>query len=285
VPPLAAELASEVAALLAAETGSADLAFVRQRDTVYFSRRADELRSAPVVLIQGICAALPRDAHFILRNQILATREPGPFALGMVKVAAKRLRVVAPAAAPRPGALEAAGLRCREVLSAEPPLLSLPSVPDAGAPATEWLRFSRSLIGPVDEERPLHARDRRVGAALVAPSGELLAAAANTNGADRTRHAELNALLAHWQRRRERLPRGARLYVTLRPCRMCAGLVWELAAAPGSVLVHFEEDDPGPAARETILHPGSALRRRFARSADELAAPGCFQVSRPAVLA
>ncbi len=280
MPRLDTELAAEIAARLAARTGSSDVAFLLQRDAIYFARGEDELRSAAVVLVSGVCASLPRDAHFILRNMIHATRAPGPFALGMVKVAARRIRVVEE---------KARGLdvpfELREVTA--PPLPSMHGA-DLVAPGTtashaEWLRFAGGLVGPLREELPRHARDRRVGAALVAPDGRLLAASANTNGTDRTRHAELNVLLARWGETRARLEPGTRLYATLRPCKMCAGLVWELASEPGTVAVYYAEDDPGTAARNTVLCPGSEARALFARSPRERSAPGCTAVPLHAV--
>lgn len=64
-----------------------------------------------------------------------------------------------------------------------------------------------------------------VGAVIVAPSGELLARAANAPIAlhDPTAHAEILALRAAGQALRNyRLP-GCTLYVTLEPCAMCVG--------------------------------------------------------------
>lgn len=64
-----------------------------------------------------------------------------------------------------------------------------------------------------------------VGAVIVAPSGELLARAANAPIAlhDPTAHAEILALRAAGQAQRNyRLP-GCTLYVTLEPCAMCVG--------------------------------------------------------------
>lgn len=279
MPRLAPSQAEEVAQLLSDRTGSRDVAFLLQRDTIYFAQGADELRSAATVLVQGVYASLPRDAHFILRNTILATREPGAFALGMVRVAARRIRTVVPSGQ-SPGA--PAGLELREVSFAPPGLASVGSsvagVAPRGGSHEEWLRFARSLVAAPSAELPLHARDRRVGAALVGPDGELLAASANTNGANRTLHAELNALLGLWLGARARLPRGARLYATLRPCKMCAGLLWELSEEPGTVAVYFAEDDPGTGARNTVLCPGSEMRARFARTAAQRAAPGCVLV-------
>ena len=269
-----------VAARLVRASGTEDVAFVFQRGTVFFARGRDEVRPAAIELIRGVYESASRDAHFILRNTIFGTREAGPFALGMTKVAAKRLRLAS---------AEGAGLDetlpLREVTPGEPEL-ALPGMTSPPRSHEEWLRFAFELVtlrlGQDDRmqaDLPRHARDRPVGAALVGPGGELLAASANSNGANRTRHAELNALLGRWHATRTKLAPGTRLYATLRPCAMCAGLLWELSAVPGTVRVYYAHEDPGSAARNTVLCPGSATRARFARSEEELVAPGCTRVS------
>jgi tRNA(Arg) A34 adenosine deaminase TadA len=75
-----------------------------------------------------------------------------------------------------------------------------------------------------------------------------------------TSHAEVN-LLELWARP---LPAGSRVVSTLKPCRMCAGLVWDQAEDRRHVLVVYGEDDPGRGARATVLDADSAERRRFA---------------------
>jgi len=282
VPRLAPSLAREIAAVLADRTGGAsDLAFLRQRDTIYFARGVDDVRSAATVLIQGIYATVPGEAHFFVRNTIHVTREPGPFALGMTKVAARRICRVEARAPGTPPSFEPGELGAMHEVRFEPPPRAAAGRDPAARSDEEWLRFAAAIVAPPRADVPLHARDRRVGAVLVSPAGRLLAASANTNGANRTLHAELNVLTARWLETRERLPRGTRLYVTLRPCKMCAGLVWELSEEPGTVAVFFAADDPGSAARNTVLCPGSAMRARFARTPAELAASGGTRIREP----
>jgi tRNA(Arg) A34 adenosine deaminase TadA len=266
-PPL--ELAETIAARLAPR--GEDVAFLVHRETVWHARGADELFTAVPTLVQGIHEEEPA-ARIVVRNTIFTTRAPGPFAAGIVKVAAKRVRLVEP---------RAHGLDPPLVLREVKPIALVPST-TAAAPSElpsshgEWLRFALGLVAPPSEALPRHARDRRVGAALVSPEGRLLAASANTNGHNKTRHAELNVLAARWKETGARLAPGTRLYTTLRPCALCAGLLWELSARPGTVSAFFLEDDPGPAARNTMLTPGSEVRARFARSPEERAAPGAL---------
>ncbi len=241
------------------------LSWVTHNDEVFYAQGVD----ATTTLIQGIYETRPRDAHFILRHTILTTVEPTAFALGMVRVAAKKLKVVPPH--PDTPPLRWGESRAYEITYVHPALPTIETTPKASH--EEWLRFALSLVPALPEGLPRHARDRRVGAALVAPDDTLLAASANTNGANRTRHAELNVLLS----RRALVP-GTRLYVTLRPCKMCAGLLWDRSRERGTVLVFYAEDDPGPAARNTVLCPGSDMRKRFSRTREELEAPGSEHV-------
>ena len=81
-----------------------------------------------------------------------------------------------------------------------------------------------------------------VGAAIVTPGGELLAAAGNRTRelSDPTAHAEVLALRAACSARgEERLP-GHLLYVTLEPCAMCAAAI----AAARIARLYFGAADP-----------------------------------------
>ena len=60
-------------------------------------------------------------------------------------------------------------------------------------------------------------------------------------------HAEFSAILAHG----DRLPANARIYSTLKPCKMCAGLIHDKSR--GNHRVFFGQSDPGNAAQNTAL--------------------------------
>jgi hypothetical protein len=48
---------------------------------------------------------------------------------------------------------------------------------------------------------------------------------------------------------------------------MCAGMIWQAAADPLSIRVFYDQDDPGPKARLTVLGAGTFERLRAARVA------------------
>lgn len=271
------EIAS-LAAALVARAGSTDVAFLQDGRRVLWARPREPGSpfGATVILIQGVHASEPALARKLLRARIHATREPGPFAHGMVKIAARRLTVVGTVvAAPGEGdvdpALELVEVRPSDVVAASPePSPASPRLgPDPTRSHANWLELAASLVPPRPADRPRFELDRAVGAVLVSPSGEPIAASANTNARDRTRHAELNVLAAAWALQKRKLAPGSRLYATLEPCKMCAGLAWELAEEPASLEVYYREPDPGPGARDSILDPASNARRRFARTRAE----------------
>ena len=99
----------------------------------------------------------------------------------------------------------------------------------------------------------LYECDRKVAAVLIAADGKFIAAARNANAKNRTRHAEVNLVQGLRTEHGKSLPRGSKIYVTLKCCRMCAAAIWCDAEDIRSLHVYYGEDDPGPNARETIL--------------------------------
>lgn len=227
-------------------------------------------------LIQGVWERDPGQARRILRKRILATtRDPSEMCLGMVKVAAKRLDLGV-SAEPCPGLetiecgpLEASG----RVGGEDCPQTAIPAAGSDSALGDEaWMRLALELAERVEPGRERYLSDRRVAAILVSRDGELLGAALNTNARNRTRHAEVNLIQGFCRRVGGPLPEGARVYVTLKSCKMCAAMIWSAARAPCSLSVVYAQEDEGPMARLTVLTPGSHERQRAARQAEALAA-------------
>lgn len=210
-------------------------------------------------------------ARSILRERIYSTAPPSISDRELVKVAAKRLTV--PVATPPD-------------FSAHPPLhLSPPrGLPDFEGEARA-ARLQTAIGNRVREDdvpvllSELAARaetgerrwasDRPVSAILLGPDGRVAAFAWNTNSVIRNRHAEWN-LCELLRIRGERIARGSTLYVSLKPCRMCAARIWECAEDPRSLSVVYLENDPGRLAQGTLLDARSPARERyFGRTAPE----------------
>ncbi|MEM9554066.1 MAG: Bd3614 family nucleic acid deaminase [Acidobacteriota bacterium] len=100
----------------------------------------------------------------------------------------------------------------------------------------------------VDE---LEQRYGNIGALLVDESGNLLAWALNTKDQNSTCHAEVNLLQSFFYRHRQPVPPKCTVYTTLKPCRMCAGMISH--ATDQRVAVVYGQDDRGPDATGTSV--------------------------------
>ncbi|CEG00757.1 Bd3614-like deaminase N-terminal domain [Ostreococcus tauri] len=121
----------------------------------------------------------------------------------------------------------------------------------------------------VDDDDPSPRRSRRrtnraVFAALHSPSRGIYRVAANTNGANKALHAEMNLLLnlrttsAHAQTP-DALDPDTTLLITLQCCEMCAALACEFDAV---VAAEYFRADDGPLARRTALQIDPHRRER-----------------------
>lgn len=219
-------------------------------------------RSPVFELIERIYAAeaaRPKSrARSILRCRIFIDREPTPSERETVKVAAKRIEF---SAGPPP----VSSLPLPELPPAEPFSFTWndqPFAPGTAVREEEIRPLLEALRARPEEMRARWASDRPVSAILLDESRKLLSFAWNTHAAIRTRHAEWN-LCENLFREGRKIPAGSRLYVSLKPCRMCAARIWELAEDPTRLSVHYLENDPGPFAQETLLDTASLTRRRY----------------------
>ncbi len=206
-------------------------------------------------LIQGIYETEPKMARKIVRARIFGTAEPTERDRGMIKIAAKRFGRIEPAEAR--AAIEGHEDRIDLTNVKMAPESQLaddfdPLSLDDGS--RDWMRLAFALAGTARRDAPeLYGRDRAVGALLIGPGEKILAWGVNSNAMNRTLHAELNLVRRLHRRTGKRIPLGSRVYVTLKPCRMCAGQIWDAAEDPAGLQVYYGEDDPGPGARGTIL--------------------------------
>jgi tRNA(adenine34) deaminase len=111
----------------------------------------------------------------------------------------------------------------------------------------DWMRQALTFAAAAGE-----AGEVPVGAVMVSATGELLATGENRRERDHdpTAHAEIVALRAAGQKRRNWHLNDCTLYVTLEPCPMCAGAL--LQARLG--LLVYGADDPKAGAVRTVLN-------------------------------
>lgn len=189
----------------------------------------------------------PSQARTILRYRIFSTSTPSMSEIELVKSAAKRISTV-DVFSPSP----------YEEASLSPPR----PLPDFASVEINERVDPQNRIQICRILNALRNSDRPVSAFLADREGKVLALAWNSNAVIRNRHAEWN-LCEVLKNRGGKIPAGAVLYTSLKPCRMCAARIWETAEDPASLRVLFLEDDPGPLARGTILEAGSPARVHY----------------------
>ncbi len=114
-------------------------------------------------------------------------------------------------------------------------------------------RLGRSrTIGSLSVRRDTEGGN--VAALLVSRQGELLAWGLNTKSTNSTNHAEVNCLQSYSWWKSAPVPNGARLFTTLKPCRMCAGMIKYFGGS--GITVIYGQDDTGPDAKKTVLKEG-----------------------------
>jgi len=238
---------------------------------VFFAEREPaphEPFSSITDLIQGLWAKDPKMARKILRGRILSSDlKPREMDRGFIQVAAKRASfgltqsdIEHALQTPRSQWVQ---------LAAPPPSIGIQTRLDSSHSPMHGLQKLLNQEARL-ESKPRFEQNRRVAAAFISAQGEVLGATMNTNAQDRTRHAEVNLIQSWWLRERKPLPKGAKLYVTLRCCRMCAARIWDACEDPWSLQVFWHEDDPGRMAQNTVLQAGTPARRRVAGSLAQL---------------
>lgn len=236
------------------------LAFVSHQGALYYSYfpwDAQAPSSAVVKLIQGLFDRHIDHSFFILRNRIFTTAPVTAMCQGMVKVVAKRL--VGEVFAVDHGltlSLEKIPLGDTEVLapvrwlSAENqmPLEKIKSLEHESQLA--WVKRIAAL-NPRGEI--LHDYDRDIACLLVDKSGEILAYGLNSNSKNKTLHAEVNMVQRFFRETQTKLPRGAKVITTRKPCKMCAGMIHDWSEDPTTLEIHYLEDDKS--SQNTVLDP------------------------------
>lgn len=214
---------------------------------------------AVVALADGTWHGWPAEAHGRLRARVRVSREPTAVDRAAAQVCARGIGRVEPG----PGDPGGEALDLTPWVAASRELHATRSVvraPDRvdGLPDPALAELLESLGRPDVDRDVLRFADRPVAALLVDGDGRVRASARNTNGRNRTRHAEVN-LLERWEAEgHARIPAGWWVAVGVQCCRMCAALlaeVWE-----GRPDVRFAQNEPGRFGRATVLQALEAER-------------------------
>jgi tRNA(Arg) A34 adenosine deaminase TadA len=140
-----------------------------------------------------------------------------------------------------------------------------------------WMQITQNLAhagttsvqgpsSPAREEVPRSSRNRPVAALLLSPQPQtgqlqLLASAVNQNARNRTLHAEVNLIQNLYRRTGHLIPPHSYVLSSLKPCRMCAALIWQSAERIETLQILYGENDPGPHAQNTTLDPHTLDRK------------------------
>ncbi len=237
-----------------------EVAFVSHKGVLYYSyfpQAALAPSSAVVKLLQGLFDHHIDHSFFILRNRIFTTASVTAMCHGMIKVAAKRAQGNVAAVdhnVPIPLEKVLVGddslLASVRFLSAENqlPLEEIKGFEQECKRA--WVQKIAALNARGDI---LHDYDRGIACLLVDSAGEVLAYGLNSNSKNKTLHAEVNMVQRYYREKGMRLPVGAKLYTTRKPCKMCAGMIHDWCENPATLEISYLEDDKS--SQNTVLDP------------------------------
>lgn len=205
--------------------------------------------SAILRLLQGVYDEFHDEKFFYLRRRIFLNFVPMEWEYRLLRVCAKRFEVIT----------DPDHWPTTEAIRWDDPYFC----PCAEASLTENLTHEEvvhrmSFLDEAKSAVPLFLRPRRVSAYLCDEDGRVIEQAENTNQHYRFAHAEFN-LFYKIHVKQVPIPPRSRLYVSLKPCMMCAALIETLA--PADLHVVALEDDPGKMARHSYLRDRLAILR------------------------
>lgn len=233
-------------------------AFVQAGSDVHFSvfpeAQISYAMSPVICLLQQIFETKKDHSFFILRKAIVTNYEPGVNEKGMVKVVAKRIQqgLGHPIKSEEDFDLSALNWQRHQPR----PLASLSELHH------QPLNFSdtdpkvvlQQLVQMVPRGQVLHDYDRPIAAVLVNSEGLVIEFGVNSNHINKTLHAEVNLLQRYFEKHHCQLPLGSKIFVTHKPCKMCAGMIWEaLQNRQSEPKIFFLEEVLGALSQNTVL--------------------------------
>lgn len=245
-----------------------DLAFVEHNGVVYYAHYPSHHvapSSAVVKLLQGLFDHFIDHSFFILRQRIYTTAVFTEMCRGMIKVVGKRAtdqispvdhRLTLPIHFQEVGGStdELAAIRHLSLENT----ISLSEVQewlDQRQPQSidDYLKLASGLAERVPRGGVLHDYNRDIAALLISSQGKVLSYGLNSNAKNKTLHAEVNLVQRLHRDARTKIPQGAVLYSTHKPCKMCAGMIFDWAQVPASLQVYYSIEEVGNLSRNTIL--------------------------------
>lgn len=263
MPQITKEIFTEQLAFELSRPGF-ELAFVSHQNRLfyaYYPQGTPAPSSAVVKLLQGLFDCYVDQSFFILRNRIYTTASTTAMCQGMVKIVAKRLQGNVQA---QNHDLPLSSLSNFErILLGDDEILArvsflspenqLPLLRIKELEKSSKLAWVQSIARLNTRGEVLHDHNRDIACVLTDHSGQLLAYGVNSNSKNKTLHAEVNAVHRYFREHQRKLPMGAKLYTTRKPCKMCAGMIHEWCEDPASLEIHYFEEDKS--SRNSVLEP------------------------------
>lgn len=244
----------------------AHYAWVTHQEHLYFSRCPKDIPGpacATTKLIQFLFDEYVDQSFFILRNRIFTTEKLSAMSEGMVQLAAKRATGQIQARdhlLDSPKTVVEIGTKDLHFLKTKHEVEVKWKAPDLVHDAIEAQYYLQDLISKIPRGEVLHDFNRPIAVFICAPNGKLLTWAINNNSKNKTLHAEVSALMKYFETFGKKLPSHSKIYASMKPCRMCAGMIVDMSDDPDSIEVIYFQDDPGPLAQNTELEKRKRLQ-------------------------
>lgn len=222
----------------------------KELEIVKKTKRISSPFSSPLFkLIEFTYKNHPDIALFILRQRITLSYSPSNFEIALIKVAAKRYSVSEALDAKSNSKIN--NLRTKNVSLKNTGLKNIRFKTQLTNKEAMDLAIQCSRKSKQRDER--FRSDRQVGAVLLDSQNRLLSTGYNKASVAKFHHAEFNCVRSFWNRTKTFIPVGAKLFVTLKPCKMCAALLFDCSQAPETLQIYYLNNDPGPFAKDTLL--------------------------------
>lgn len=234
-----------------------EIAWVTHKEQIYFAvTEPSKVNSAVVKLIQHIFDQHIDHSFFILRGRIFSNVILSETSLGMVRIAAKRVQgKIQPKdhGIKYAMSLESVGSDNEFYLNSRHVESLNASVNKTFESTGDIKKSLQDLELLIDRGEILHDHNRPIGVIATDENLNLLGWSANSNSKNKTLHAEVRLVQEFLQVQKKTLPRGTQIFVSLKPCRMCAAMIAEACEDAKSISVKYLRDDPGSMARGTAL--------------------------------
>ena len=250
--------------ILKSELPGIDCSLVEHQGVIYFAT-CDSKSGLPITattqLVQYLFDKHVDQSFFILRQRIYSTESATAYAENMVRLAAKRisfdLRPVDHGIETGSSFEKLAGVQSGIIISKH--LTEIQHAIENQCNEVTAPAMLKQLVDLVPRGPVLHDHNRAIAAVLTDSAGKVLDVSLNQNHKNKTLHAELLLAQNYYRTTGQFIPEGSRIYVSLKPCIMCASALLRFCGQHRNIKVYYLNDDPGNKAKNSELERLSLL--------------------------